>query len=451
LVGGQAQDFSGLDFRDLALHDQNFFESIFNGCTFSGVRASQSVFQHTEFTETWFQDCTFELTSFDHADIVLAEVQDCIFTRCSFQNGEWRDVLFRGVSFQQCIFRNTTTSLIRFVECSFDEASAASFVGTSKSFVLFSRTLFRLPPEHSEFLRRNYGLVGSATPSVDESSTGDPLFDLSLAQYRGVLSSESFYRHVTQALSELVSGRQSQRRLDLRYVSEICKLWLDEDRLSVLAIHLLDVAASGLATSTDDRDQALELISLVFSLRLALRQRVVAIDAQVRRIEAGPYSQMRLKLEFENAYTRDRINAYLDQLGAYCSVSRGAIVLEHFGAGSTIVEVLLATLVPVADVFRFIKYSLSLATVTIHQVGKLKRAYSDLVGRPRRPRALAKPSRRSPALAHKGDVVVSPATVAGEMLGARPTGCGPIEIVVDTARERVLVVEGRVKVTILLT
>ena len=452
MVGGQAQDFSGLDFRDLAVDDQNFFESIFNGCTFQGFRSSQSIFQHAEFTETNFRECVVEDTSFDHADFVLAELQDCVFTRCSFQNGEWRDTVFRRVTFRQCIFRNTTTSLIRFVECSFDDASAASFVGTSKRFSLFSNTAFRLPTEHVEFLLTNYGLTASDAQSVDSADTGDALFDLAKAHYRGDLPSKSFYSRVTGALATLVAGAHPQQRLELRYLVEICRLWLDEERLSIFGIRLLEATASRMAASTEDRDHALELVGLVFSLRLALRNRLAHVDARVAQISMPQRSRLQLKLEFENTYDRGAIEKYLSLLRNYCRLSDKDVTLAAFAHGSTIVDVVVASMVSVPELFRFIGYSLSLATMTVRKFGQLKRAYSDAGSSSRKSVSpFPKSTRRSTALAKARDLSVSAASVASEMVGTRPPGAGPIEVFVDTAKERVLVVDGRVRVTILLT
>src|SRR3712207_1760177 len=85
LVGAQGKDFSGLDFLELAIECQNFFESIFNGCVFERVHATQSIFQHAEFTESTFSGCVFEDTSFDHSDFVLSSISGTQFIRCSFQ------------------------------------------------------------------------------------------------------------------------------------------------------------------------------------------------------------------------------------------------------------------------------------------------------------------------------------------------------------------------------
>ena len=132
LVARQGADYSGQDFGAEVIRCQSFFESIFNGCSLTGIHASQSIFQHTEFTEAQFDGCTFQDSSFDHSDFVLADLRNCRFVRCSFQNAEWRDSVFNNVVFEQCIFRNTTSSLVRFNDCSFDGASAANFVGPSK-------------------------------------------------------------------------------------------------------------------------------------------------------------------------------------------------------------------------------------------------------------------------------------------------------------------------------
>jgi uncharacterized protein YjbI with pentapeptide repeats len=191
LAGVQGKDFSGLDFVDISVDGQNFFESIFNGGEFREVRATQSIFQHTEFTEANLSNCVFEDTSFDHSDFVLTTISGSEFARCSFQNAEWRDTTFEGVSFRQCIFRNTTTSLAHFTRCSFDDASASSFIGRSKRFSIFSESNFRLPNQHIDFLRTNLGIRSQEPFSAAKFGDQDPLFNLSLLFYTDELRTEA--------------------------------------------------------------------------------------------------------------------------------------------------------------------------------------------------------------------------------------------------------------------
>ena len=379
LIGAQGKDFSGMDFRDLSIQGQNFFESMFNGCFFSGVQASQSIFQHAEFTETHFSGCVFEGTSFDHSDFVLANFKNCQFVSCSFQNGEWRDTVFDGVQFLQCIFRNTTTSLAHFIRCSLDDSSAASFVGSSKRFSLFSGTEFRLPHEHVDFLQTNFGLLSATElPGAFTAESDNPFFELALRRYAGTLTSKQFYHLLLRALCELIATQGAPNRLRLRYLSEICKLCMDEQFLSVFAIQLLENAFSQKASLIDDRDQVLELLSLVLALRVGLRERVAGVDEQLSDIPRLPSSEVRLKLEFDHTYTRTTIEDYMDQMASYCRLPKKQILIEGIRPGSTIVDILITGSAYVGDLFRFLKYSLSLATVTVNQADKLKKAYSGL-------------------------------------------------------------------------
>ena len=451
LVAGH--DLSGRDYGCEAVHGGNFFESIFNGCSFSGIQATQSVFQHAEFTETQFVGCTFQDSSFDHSDFVLADLRDCRFIRCSFQNAEWRDSVFSDVSFEQCIFRNTTTSLIRFSGCSFDDTSAANFIGPSKRFSVFSHTQFRVPSGQVEFLRTNFGLSGLQTARSPESET-DPLFRMSLRYCNEALTSRLFYRELSAALDDLAAPNENPQILRMRYICGICRSLIDEEFLSVFAIQFLDAIVSGRASGLRDRRQVLEIMSLALALRVALRDRVSLIDHEVSAWPDITARVLFLRMEFENTYERGDITDYLCQMASYCRIPSANIRVEEFRRGSTFVEVLIAAGAQLTDVFRFVRYSLSLANVTMSQVGKIKKDCERLAKKPKNIR-----ERKSAAAARAPSVAAPkrnrlPPTrqdiTKTEIIGVKSEALRSIEVFVDTANERVLVLDGRVQVTITL-
>jgi Pentapeptide repeats (8 copies) len=457
LAGAQGKDFSGFDFLDISIEGQNFFESIFNGCLFDGIRASQSVFQHAEFTETRLSNCVFEDTSFDHSDFVLTSVSGSEFVRCSFQNAEWRDADFDGVKFRQCIFRNTTTSLARFRLCSFDDASAASFVGASKRFSLFSETSFRLPHQYLSFLRNNFGIRSQESSSAVASEVQDPFFQLSIMYYTGTLTVEKFYHLILDILSRITAGDAGTQRLRIRYMSGICKLLLDADFLSVFAIQLLESELTRIAALIKDPDQALEMISLILPLRVALRERVMAVENEVSELSEILPSKLRLQLEFENTYQRDSIDEYMNQMAAYCGLSNNNVTVEGIRPGSTFAEVVITAATFIPDLVRFLKYSLSLATVTLLQMGKLRDAYRSLTSGSAKPAKAVKAVKTAKATksisqlggrARKGRKELLSESVAKEITGNKLDSAKPVEIFVDTAGERVLIVGGKARVTI---
>jgi hypothetical protein len=451
LAGAQGKDFSGLEFLELSLEGQNFFESIFNGCLLEGVRASQSIFQHAEFTETKLSNCIFEDTSFDHSDFVLTSISGTEFIRCSFQNAEWRDAEFDKVTFRQCIFRNTTTSLTRFRHCSFDDSSAASFVGASKRFSLISQTIFRLPLQYIHFLRHNFGIKSHETPAAAASGLQDPLFKLSLMYYSGDLTPQQFYHLILEALSQMAENNQGPKRLRTRYISGICKLLLEEQFLSVFAIQLLESELSKIASAAQDGDQALELIGLILPLRVALRERVMAVDEEVSEFLEFPPSKLRLQFDFEETYQLEVIDEYMEQLAAYCGLSRNAVTIGSIRPGSTFVEAVIAAAVFVPDIVRFIKYSLSFVTVSLTQTVKIRDAYRNLTSGKTKPAKTLKASKsisQSGTRARKSQKGMPSVSIAKEITGDKLESAKPVEIFVDMAREKVLVVGGKVRVTI---
>jgi len=286
LAGAQGKDFSGSDFSELVIDGQNFFESIFNGCVFKNTKASQSVFQHTEFTEAKFLRCDFKDSSFDHSDFVLSEIRNCEFSSCSFQNAEWRDSLFFDVRFRQCIFRNTTTSLAQFFNCSFDAASAASYVGASKRFSLYSETEFFLPAEHINFLQLNFGIQShSVPPSAASIYENDPFFALSLARYYRVLNAERFCMLLLEVVSKSVSEQGIPYRLRMGYIKGICKVMLEERFLSVFAMKFLENKLLSIASILTQRDLVLEVMGVLFALRVAMHDRMESIEEEIHEYE----------------------------------------------------------------------------------------------------------------------------------------------------------------------
>jgi hypothetical protein len=457
LAGAQGKDFSGLDLYDLSIEGQNFFESIFNGCAFEGVRASQSVFQHAEFTETRFSDCSFEDTSFDHSDFVLTSISGVEFVRCSFQNAEWRDAEFDDVKFRQCIFRNTTTSLARFRRCSFDDSSSASFVGASKRFSLFSETGFLLPHQHINFLRCNFGIRTLEASSPIFIPAQDPLFQLSQLHYFGELAEGRFYHLILEALSQTIGSNVGAQRLRLRYIIGICKLLLDENFFSVFALQLLEGELSRIVSGIQDRDQTLDLIGFILTIRLALRERVIAVEEEASEFQEVIPSKLRLQLEFENTYERTSIEEYKNLLADFCGLSQDDVSVHSFRTGSTFAEVFIATAVFVPDIVRFIKYSLSFATVTLLQLGKLRDAYRSLKSggaKPRKALKAEKGAKTGKSISQTGDGTrrrqkeLPSESIMKEIAGEKLESAKPVEVFVDTAQERVLVVGGKIRVII---
>src|SRR5205807_2063818 len=94
-----------------------------------------------------------------------------------------------------------------------------------------------------------------------------------------------------------------------------------------------------------------------------------------------------------------------------------------------------------------IKYSLSFATISLVQVRNLREAYTRLVSEGAKPRKAATQIARSRSRSKKRKEQAS-GIVTNEIIGARSEDAKPIEIFVDAVRERVLVVDGRVRVTI---
>lgn len=446
LSNAQGKDLSGLEIAQTEVKGGNFFEAIFNGCRIHGIRAYQSVFQHTEFTEASITDCAFEDTSFDHSDFVLSTISNTVFVRCSFQNAEWRDAKFENVQFRQCIFRNTTVSLVHFRLCQFDDASAANLVGPSKRFCLFSSTDFRLPVGEIEFLRTNFGIIGGPDVDVIDHTPGDSLFELSRRQYAGRLTEHEFYRLVMAGFEQIANSRPNSERLRLRYLIEICRIAIQERLLSVFAIRLLERTLTKRFEKVHGTEEKLLLFGLIAVLRMEVSDRRTAIERELDDVPEVAPTDVEFAFEFENTYSEKPIRTYLHQLTSFAGLRATQLRVKSIRQGSTLVNAVLTAAASLREVIRFVRYSLSSATVVLGEMKKVQKGYRELSNGTKAPAqkkraSAAKRGRRADTTTvdrRRADAVVK--TDAGES--------PRIDIFVDQAKEQVFVVGGRVRITV---
>jgi hypothetical protein len=225
----------------------------------------------------------------------------------------------------------------------------------------------------------------------------------------------------------------------------------------VFAIQFLETELSQIVSIVQDQNLSLELIGLLLTIRVTLRERIMAIEVEVSEFQKLAPSRLRLKLELENTYQRASIEEYITQLAAFCGLSRNDVIVESVRPGSTFAEVAVAVVAFVPDIVRFVKYSLSFATVTLLQIGKLRDAYKSLTTsgqksakavKAAKPAKAAKTVARSGRSARKSGNELQLTSVAKEIAGDKLDSARPVEIFVDTVGERVLIVGGKARVTI---
>jgi len=424
----RGRDFSGNDLRGWKLRDQSFFESIFNGCDIIGWRVGQSVFQHAEFTETHITDAIFTDTSFDYADFVLTEVEDTAFQRCTFQNAEWRDAVFRGTSFRQCVFRNTTTSLVQFVDCDFDDASASGFVGPSKRFTIFSRSRFTLAPDDLDFLGTTYGLVGKQRIAASPS---DPLARVSMLEYNQELTTQVGVPLLLAAFTQ-AARENPPSRLRFRYATEIVRALHDNHRISIFALQYLYSRLTGILQHLQDDTLFLDAVGLLSFLRGAI---ITGIEQTQE--EAAPLAgkeALGVTLHFTNEYDSVVAGDFTRLLAEYTGMRPGSFEIASLRTGSTFLEILFALPASLAAVFEFIKQALAMASVSLQAAVQAKNAYHALVRR--------KKAARQKRAAHQS------ASISRAVLQPPPAALERVGVFVDTVADRVLIVDGNVEVTI---
>lgn len=445
-------DLSGTDLDGLKARDYNFFEAIFNGCRIERWRVAESVFQHAEFSETSFRDCTFEESSFDHSDFVSSTIENCSFIRCTFQNAEWRDAIFIGVKFRQCVFRNTTSSLARFVDCDFDRSSSSSFVSPSKRFNLFSDTKFHLEAENIDFLRTSFGIVGDEP--VSSHAIDDPLFSLSVERYNRDLRPATAVRKVLAALEPLIAAQPLPSPFRLRYALAIARQLIDERELSLLAVKYFHDQMQVLLNAVRDSSVLLEVLGFIATLRISIAEQLAAIDRLMSNVDPEG-TVTRCELTFALDFPRHSLDDFVDTLAVFSNIENHNLSLRTYYIASTFAEIVLAATAPILTFLRFLHAALANAEVIVKDVKKLKQdsTGNDLAGTalvPSRRPAVVQPRRKSPATRQRSKASTKLSVDPAVALRSEPVGADDIQVVVRVAREKVLAVGGPVRVVVLL-
>jgi hypothetical protein len=264
------------------------------------------------------------------------------------------------------------------------------------------------------------------------------------------MTSGNLYELIVKALVETTKPGHVPQRLRMKYLSEICRTCLEEGILSVLAIQLFESTLSRSASCVQDRNHALELLSLLLTFRASLRESVTSIEQEIASIPQMLTRDLRIRMEFDASYGRASVEDYLRQMATYCHLASESIIIESLQSGSTIVEALIAGVAQVPEIVRFIRYSLSLATVTVRQAGKLRKEYSRLGKPSANRRKVARVVAGSRSVGKRRRLEPSMENVTKEIVGVKLENAKSIEVFVDSMNDRVLVVDGRVRVTISL-
>jgi hypothetical protein len=235
--------------------------------------------------------------------------------------------------------------------------------------------------------------------------------------------------------------------LRIQYLAGICRILLRENVLSIFAIELMEKTFSGSARLVRNRDQALHIFSLILNLRVELQTRLAAVERELAAVPPIVAPALTVHMEFERTFARAATDQYLSLLGSYSHISDCDILVTGFEQGSTTLDFVILTAASLPSVLRFLKCSLSMATVTLKETTKFRNAYKALTGAPTSRRsAVSSPKTK----AKRNKVIASPDILAHAIIGSEVNETRSLQIFVDTAKEKVLVVDGTVTVTISL-
>jgi hypothetical protein len=220
---------------------------------------------------------------------------------------------------------------------------------------------------------------------------------------------------------------------------------LRENALSIFAIQIMEKAFCQTARFVQNRDQALHVFSLILNLRAELEARLAAVERELAAVPSIVAEALTVYMQFERTFERDATDQYLSLLGSYCDIVESNIVVRAFKQGSTTVDFIILTAASLAGILRFLKCSLSLATITLKETTKLRKAYNALKdASPSEPNTLKRPR----TTGRRRNAIPSSDSISRAIIGPKADEARSLEIFVDKAKEKVLVVDGRVTITI---
>jgi len=116
-------ELSDYDFKNCDLHGCSFRNGTYNNCKFD-----YSSINWADLVDAYFYDCTFIDVS-----MRVSKIGDGHFIKCNFTNADLSYCSAENTDFTGSIFDNTKLEYIRFVECNFSETKISScyFYGTS--------------------------------------------------------------------------------------------------------------------------------------------------------------------------------------------------------------------------------------------------------------------------------------------------------------------------------
>lgn len=379
VIINEHNDFSGNDFAHCLADSIKYDYSFFKGCDFASIRFLNCSMNHIEFDESSFNNnCEMINCSLQSSDFIYNNFENVTFNNCNFDNGEWRESAFNNVTFTNCTFNSTTINLCTFSNCYFDELSAQSFHGTSKTFNLFILTDFHL--FDIKFLESNFGLLGKQMieGKINQPDNSSLFYDLSIMYYQNLLTNKIFIEKVLNILNAFSLQETKNFQVKIKFLSNIV-IYTSKNNLSVFQMYYLsDLLYKGMS-SIQNQLFLLEVMKMFTSLRSEISMKMNTIDKYASGFrDVNKSDDYRVEVYFEKSFSQEHIESFISAVCISTNTSRSDIQLLEYKIGSTYIDLMISKIIPVALLFHAINYLLPEVSVVLKNTQSIYIEYKEL-------------------------------------------------------------------------
>nr|VFK38631.1 MAG: Pentapeptide repeat-containing protein [Candidatus Kentron sp. TC] len=379
--------YVGIELEGYHFSDDNLDYQFMNGVSLRGCLFKSKKIRHTEVREALFQGCQFIECDLTSSDFVYSKLISCIFINCRLDNGEWLESEFTSCHFYNSIFNHTTMNLTIFNNCKFDKESSSGLGDRSVSYNVFNNCKFEYNADLCPIVDRNFGII-SPIPTNAESDSEQLLTKMSYLLYSNRLTVNEFVNISSQVVYQLLKTPNRSYLLKIKYLSLICRSYLNYQRISPLGIQRLEKSITQKIQQSNSNNEEIfvELTQLIMTIRLIFGQRMNEIESKLAELD---YERDAIvvssRLYFAERYTESQVHFLQEYIEDYCDIDRGAVKYSVKHRSTEILSYFLTnfgnTPVNLAVLLGAYLSALTLFNVTVQAAGNIKRIFSASIGR----------------------------------------------------------------------
>ena len=339
--------YVGVELDGYYFDDDNLNQQFFNGASLNNCLFQSKEIRHTEIREALLQKCQFINCNLTSSDLVYSKFINCIFINCQFGNGEWIESEFLSCQFLNSIFSHTTINLTLFNSCQFDKNSFSGLNDQSVQFNIFNECKFDSNADLINVVDKNFGINGSTSTDYLDTS-GDLFVKMSRLLFLNCLPTHEFINISSKIVEQLLHDSNRSYLLRSKYLSYICRSYIDSQKVSPFGIQRLEKSISKKIQQSNSNNEGLfsELVQLIMTIRLTYGNRIAAIEERMSLLnDIENIVVISSKLYFKKHYSENQVRYLQEYIAEYCEINKQTIKY-HINHNSTEIISELITNVP---------------------------------------------------------------------------------------------------------